>query len=85
MKCLRLFTGAPCIISLLIAQTGCHREPATSAAPPANSTSTVERMTVGKPVRKTLKLSTTQPGRIEAFEVAPLYPKLAGYVRKSAG
>ena len=32
-------------------------------------------------MRKTLKLSTTQPGRIEAFEEAPLYPKLAGYVQ----
>src|SRR5262249_52467074 len=35
----------------------------------------------GKPVRKTLKLTTTQPGRIEAFEEAPLYAKLAGYVQ----
>ena len=33
-------------------------------------------------LRKTLKLTTTQPGRIEAFEEAPLYPKLAGYVQQ---
>ena len=28
----------------------------------------IDRVTAGKPVRKTLKLITTQPGRIEAFE-----------------
>ena len=33
-------------------------------------------------MRKSLKLITTQPGRIEAFEEAPLFPKLAGYVQE---
>jgi HlyD family secretion protein len=78
----RSFTGAACVVGLLLAQSGCHRQaaatPATSAA---ESSAALERVTVGKPVRKTLKLSTTQPGRIEAFEAAPLHPKLAGYVQ----
>jgi RND family efflux transporter MFP subunit len=40
------------------------------------------RVTAGKPQRKTLVLSTTQPGRVEAFEEAPLYSKITGYVAK---
>jgi RND family efflux transporter MFP subunit len=34
----------------------------------------------GKPAVKTLRLETTQPARIAAFEETPLYSKLAGYV-----
>jgi RND family efflux transporter MFP subunit len=63
---------------------GCHRSPAAPtaapSAPASSSAPAVERVTAGKPVVKTLKLTTTQPGRIEGFEQAPLYPKLAGYV-----
>src|SRR4249920_1556064 len=65
---------------LLMCGAGCRR-PAESATSAPQSKATVDRVTVGKPVRKTLKLSTTQPGRIEAFEASPLYPKLAGYVQ----
>ena len=42
----------------------------------------LDRVTAGTPQRKTLELYTTQPGRIEAFETTPLYPKLAGYVEE---
>lgn len=63
---------------------GCRQaSSAPSPPPPASASSSapaVERVTAGKPVVKTLKLTTAQPGRIEAFEEAPLYPKLAGYV-----
>src|SRR5215468_5263886 len=62
---------------------GCNRSPAPTSPPSATASSSapaVERVTAGKPAVKTLKLTTTQPGRIEAFEEAPLYPKLAGYV-----
>jgi RND family efflux transporter MFP subunit len=34
----------------------------------------------GKPARKTLTLTTTQPARIEALEQTPIYSKLAAYV-----
>jgi RND family efflux transporter MFP subunit len=42
----------------------------------------VDRVTAGKPARKTLEFYTSQPGRIEAFEETPLYPKVAGYVEE---
>lgn len=69
------------VIGLAIAAAGCQRTagPATSSP---QSKATIDRVTAGKPVRKTLKLTTTQPGRIEAFEEAPLFPKVAGFVEK---
>ena len=40
----------------------------------------VPQVVAGNAQRKTLTLTTTQPGRIEAFEETPLYAKTAGYV-----
>jgi RND family efflux transporter MFP subunit len=51
-----------------------------SGASAATTSETVERVTVGKPERKSIARSTTQPGRIEAFEETPLHAKLEGYV-----
>jgi RND family efflux transporter MFP subunit len=68
---------APLLLGIgILSATGCD-DP--KAAEPASSPS-VDRVTAGKPVRKTLKLYTSQPGRIEAFEETPLYPKITGYV-----
>jgi HlyD family secretion protein len=64
----------------VLSHAGCRRATQSDSGPTAGEP-TIERVTVGRPVRKTLTLSTTQPGRIEAFQEAPLYPKLAGYVR----
>src|SRR3954469_5124373 len=65
----------------LLVVVGCNRqspEPQASAAPTAAA---VDRVVAGEPVEKTLKRYTSQPGRIEAFEEAPLYAKLSGYVQ----
>jgi RND family efflux transporter MFP subunit len=69
---------------LLTTVGGCdHRaDSSTSAAPDSDGDASLERVTVGKPQRKTLVLTTTQPARIEAFEETPLYAKLAGYVKE---
>jgi RND family efflux transporter MFP subunit len=40
------------------------------------------RVTAARPVRKTLRLESVQPGQIEAFEVTPLFAKLPAYVEK---
>ena len=68
---------------MLVAVAGCRQggsEP--SAANDAPKTTATTRVTVGKPVRKTLVAKTTQPARIEAFEQTPLYAKIAGYVKE---
>jgi len=40
----------------------------------------LDRVTAGPSIRKTLQLFTEQPGRVVAFEEAPILSKLAGYV-----
>ena len=40
----------------------------------------LDRVTAGPPVKKTLQLSTEQPGRVMAFEETPILSKLPGYV-----
>ena len=40
------------------------------------------RVTAARPVRKTLRLESVQPGQIEAFEQTPLFAKLPAYVEK---
>lgn len=40
------------------------------------------RVTVIKPERKTITRQTREPGQIEAFQWAPRYAKVAGYVRR---
>src|SRR3954470_546888 len=83
MKCIVLFTALVMIVGLLFGGSGCRRQTTEAASTPGQSTAAaIDRVTAGKPVRKTLKLVTTQPGRIEAFEEAPLFPKLAGFVQK---
>jgi HlyD family secretion protein len=83
MKCLLLLTVPVLVVGLLFGGSGCHRQTTEAASPPVQPTAAaIDRVTAGKPVRKTLKLITTQPGRIEAFEEAPLFPKLAGFVQE---
>lgn len=69
----------PCLLMLIVA--GCHA--ANSQTPEsADSGSGLDRVQVGHPEIRSLKLETTQPGRIMAYEEAPLYSKISGYVGK---
>ena len=52
-----------------------------SAAAPAEGAAAV-RVTAAKPLRKTLRQSTVQPGQIQAYEWTPLFAKLPGYVQE---
>jgi RND family efflux transporter MFP subunit len=75
-------TGTLLGICLLLAGScGCSQSiVAESPGQPSGSRSSLDRVTAGHPKRTTLKRFTVQPGRIEAFEETPLYPKLNGYV-----
>ncbi len=70
------------IIGLLLTSIGCDKaaQPVAADGSPRNSSTGLDRVSAGPPVRKTLTLFTQQPGRIAAFEEAPLFSKLAGYV-----
>lgn len=55
--------------------------PAPAASLPVPSAPPI-KVTPIKPVRKTLTRMVEQPGQVEAFEEAPLFAKVTGYVRK---
>jgi len=69
----------PFIVSFAVVASGCGHKPATEKQN-AEKAATILLVVAGKPQRKTLTLTTTQPGRIEAFEETPLHAKTAGYV-----
>lgn len=59
---------------------GCGRQAVPEAA--AEPASAIPQVVAAKPERKSLRLSTTQPGKIEAFEQTPLHAKVAGFVEE---
>ena len=68
--------------ALLLGIAGC--EAANGVAGNANATaanrSSIDRVTAGPATKKTLRLVTEQPGRVEAFEETPIVAKISGYV-----
>jgi RND family efflux transporter MFP subunit len=70
---------AICLV-LVIACAGCNRSVGAPDEAPSRAKSSVDRVTAGKAQRKSLRLETTQPGQIEAFEQTPIYPKVSGYI-----
>lgn len=72
--------GAVLVIALAaLAATGCSLV-ATAQARQSSGGGALEVVMAGKPARKTLTLTTTQPARIEALEQTPIHSKLAAYV-----
>lgn len=61
---------------------GCNSKEAATPAADAGAApaSSLDRVTAGAPIKKTLQLFTEQPGRVVAFEEAPILSKLPGYV-----
>ncbi len=69
----------PSMLAVLVV-AGCQA--AKEPAEPASTTKAtgVDRVTASQPLRKSLQLVTDQPGRVAAYEEAPIVSKLAGYV-----
>jgi RND family efflux transporter MFP subunit len=67
---------------LVLLLAGCGRTPAESPpAPPAPSAAGATAVTLGPPVRQSLKRSVEQPGHVEAFERTALHSKVPGFVK----
>ena len=69
----------------LLAVTGCDRGSAVKPDRVAGGESpapveALMRASVTRPVRKTLRRRTEQPGQIEAYEQTPIYAKVTGFV-----
>src|SRR4051812_46031886 len=70
----------PILLSAL-ALTGCEHAQRTDRTDTAGELPPI-RVTAIHPARKTLVRTVELPGRVEAFEVAPLHAKVTGYVER---
>ncbi len=66
----------------IIPTAGCGTSPDATIAKAAETKPATTRVTTIKPERATIRRTTSEPGQIEAYEVAAIYAKLGGYVRK---
>ncbi len=77
--------GVIASVALGLVSGGCAKPAvaqATHEGGPPSAAKTLDRVTAATPQRKDLELYTTQPGQIEAYEQAPLFPKVTGYVEE---
>lgn len=61
---------------------GCNTQPVATPSDDSSraAANSLDRVTAGTPVRKTLQLFTQQPGRVVAYEETPILSKLPGYI-----
>ena len=74
-RSLACISHAPAALPAPAAQAVVIRFAATAAA-------AARHVTAARPVRKTLRRESVQPGQIEAFELTPLLAKFPSYVEK---
>jgi HlyD family secretion protein len=73
---------ALCGLALVLA-TGCrHGESGKEAAASKNERGKTAGISVVRPEKRDLRTTVVQPGTIQAFEVAPVFSRIAGYVEK---
>jgi RND family efflux transporter MFP subunit len=83
----RWFPALTCLkaAGLLFVLAGCQRLAAPPPQPPTTGVTEKEppRVSVIKPERKTVRRTIKRPGyNIEAYQTAPMYAKIPGYIRK---
>ena len=76
-----------CGVLLVLMSLGCEKTstvktPPTAAASISAPAAPPIKVTPIKPIKKTLVRMVEQPGQVEAFEEAPLFAKVTGYVQK---
>ena len=74
-----------CLLPIVAMLLGCEKASSVTAPAAASSSAGAQppiKVTPIKPIKKTLVRMVEQPGQIEAFEVAPLFAKVTGYVHK---
>jgi RND family efflux transporter MFP subunit len=79
------FAGVIAMAALNLAASGCAQPSSAQLTHDGKTPAAakqLDRVTAATLQPKNLKLYTSQPGRVEAFEVAPLFPKVTGYVEE---
>ena len=75
------FAVCGCLLCNLVPTETLAADPEQTAAQTAAQTGkSLDKVAAGNPPRKSLKLFTTQPAKIQPFERAPLTSKLSGYI-----
>ncbi len=72
--------GLHLVASILLLGCNSKSEQVPTDNLPSLPQTTIDRVTAGPAVRKTLRLFTEQPGRVEPFEETPIVSKIPGYV-----
>jgi HlyD family secretion protein len=72
--------GLAALVAFATATPGCGQ--ATAVKADHTTGPGVTRVEVVKPGRATIRRSTEEPGQIEAYEVTPMFARVAGYVQK---
>jgi HlyD family secretion protein len=74
------FVLCPSSFVLLLTLVGCGPAAVAQGQGAAPGAGALEVVLAGKPARKTLTFTTTQPARVEALEQTPIHSKLSAYV-----
>lgn len=84
LRALQTLAHAIAFLFSLMAIAGCRDalSPRANGDKATPSAAAAPRVSVVRPAPKRIERRTTQPGQIEAFQEAPLYAKVAGYVTK---
>src|SRR5262245_31147853 len=69
-------------VGVLVALSGCNKEPVSAQAPPQPAEQRTVTVCVVKPEKKTLRSVIKQPGTVEAFQETMVYAKIPGFVQK---
>lgn len=80
MTSLRITSAGLVLAAALISASGCHHQSSAEGDASATQSAALDRVTAGPPQRTTLTFYSSQPGRFEAFEEAPLFAKVSGYI-----
>ena len=76
-----------CLLPVVVMLLGCEKAekvavPAAAASSSSAGAQPPIKVAPIKPIQKTLVRMVEQPGQVAAFEVAPLFAKVTGYVQK---
>ncbi len=80
-----MYCRVPCFVLLMTAVAGCGKAPGPNSASVsggATGQSSAAPVATIRPEKKTLRRFCTQPGQVDAFEEAPIYARVEGYVER---
>jgi HlyD family secretion protein len=79
----RLLVSSTLLLLTLLLAPGCrHASPGGESPATKSEAGKTAGITVVKPEKRDIRMTVVQPGTIEAFETAPIYSRISGYVER---